>query len=220
MNEKAKITRRRFLVSAGGAAGAAALACCGLTGLAARQPAAEMTESSCGEEGGMENRVLIAYASQCGSTGEVAQAIGQTLCAAGVTVDVRQAKDVTDAGAYRAVIVGSAVYRFRLLPEAVEFVSANREVLSRVPVAYFVVCGTLQEDTPEKRQKAAAYLTPLGEMVQPVDEGLFAGRIDYAKLSFLNQLIVRVMGGVEGDWRDWDAVQAWTERLPSAMLAA
>jgi menaquinone-dependent protoporphyrinogen oxidase len=162
--------------------------------------------------------VLIAYASRCGSTGEVAEAIGRALCTAGTAVDVRQVKDVIDVSAYSAVIVGSAVYRFNLLPEAAEFVSANREALSHVPVAYFVVCGTLQEDTPEKRQKAAAYLTPLCKMVQPVDEGLFAGRIDYSKVSLLEQLIVRVLGSNEGDWRDWDAIQAWSTELFATML--
>jgi len=38
----------------------------------------------------MEDRILIAYASKCGSTGEVAQAISQVLCDAGATVDVRR----------------------------------------------------------------------------------------------------------------------------------
>jgi menaquinone-dependent protoporphyrinogen oxidase len=217
MSEKTKITRRRFLVLAGGAAGAAALACCGLGGLAAQKPAAEMIESSCGKESDMGNKVLIAYASRCGSTGEVADAIGRALCAAGTAVDVRQVKDVSDLSTYRAVILGSAVYRFNLLPEAVKFVKANREVLSQMPLAYFVVCGTLQEDTPEKREKAAAFLTPLREMVQPVDEGLFAGRIDYSKVSFLEQLIVRVLGSKEGDWRDWDAIQTWATELSATM---
>jgi menaquinone-dependent protoporphyrinogen oxidase len=220
MSAKTKITRRRFLALAGGTAGAAALACCGLTGLAVQQPAVEMVKSSCGEEDDVGNKILIAYASRCGSTGEVAQAISRVLCQAGAAVDVRQMKDVADVSAYRAVIVGSAAYRFSLLPEAVEFVKANRRPLSQVPLAYFVVCGTLQEDTPEKRQRAAAYLAPLREMVQPADEGLFAGAIDYGRVSFLEQLIVRMLGGKEGDWRDWDAIEAWAGRLPPAMSAA
>ena len=33
------------------------------------------------------NKVLVAYASKCGSTGEVAQAIAQELCSQGMTVD-------------------------------------------------------------------------------------------------------------------------------------
>ncbi|NIO69310.1 MAG: hypothetical protein GTN71_09815, partial [Anaerolineae bacterium] len=50
MSEKTKIPRRRFLVLTGGAIGATALACCGLTGLGMQQPAVEFIESSCGDE--------------------------------------------------------------------------------------------------------------------------------------------------------------------------
>jgi hypothetical protein len=105
MNGNAKITRRRFLALTGGTAGVAALACCGLTGLAARQPTVAFIESSCGEENGVENKVLISYASQCGSTGEVAQAVGEVLCAAGAEADVRRVEDVIDVSGYRAVVV-------------------------------------------------------------------------------------------------------------------
>lgn len=218
MTGHAKITRRRFLTLAGGAVGAAALACCGLTGLATWQPAAEFIESSCAEGDDVRNKVLISYASQCGSTGEVAQAIGQTLCAAGAAVDMRRAKDVTDVSAYRAVIVGSAVYMRRLMPEAVTFVETNHTALSQVPVAYFIVCGTLKENTEENRRQAAAFLDPLRQIVPPVSEALFGGVMDYGKVSLLQQLIVRAMGGGEGDFRDWDAIRAWAAGLPSTVL--
>jgi menaquinone-dependent protoporphyrinogen oxidase len=55
------------------------------------------------------------------------------------------------------------------------------------------------------------------QVVPPVDEALFAGAIAYGKVSLLEQLAVRVMGGSEGDWRDWDAIQAWAERLSTTM---
>jgi menaquinone-dependent protoporphyrinogen oxidase len=220
MSEKTKMTRRRFLTLAGGTIGTMALACCGLTAFGTQQPQAELVESSCGKESGMENKVLIAYASQCGSAAEVAQAIGQTLCAAGAAVDVRQVQDVTDVGGYRAVVLGSAVYMNRLMSEAVEFAEAHQGALGQVPVSCFVVCGTLREDTAENRQKAAAYLEPVRELVQPVSEGLFAGAMDFGKMSFLYQAVARVMGGSESDWRDWDAIRAWAESLPSVLLAA
>jgi menaquinone-dependent protoporphyrinogen oxidase len=218
MKGNTKITRRRFLTLAGGTVGATALACCGLMGLATRQPDVELVESSCVEGNDVGNKILVSYASQCGSTGEVAQAIGRTLCAAGAAVDVRRAQGVNDVSAYRAVIVGSAVYMRRLMPEAVTFVEANRTALSQVPVAYFVVCGTLKEDTDETHRQAAAFLDPLRQTVPPVSEGLFGGVMDYAKVSLLQQLIIRVMGEGEGDFRNWDAIGAWAEGLPSVMM--
>jgi menaquinone-dependent protoporphyrinogen oxidase len=218
MSENPKMTRRRFLTLAGGAVGATALACCGPTVFGTQQPEVELVESSCGEESDMENKVLVAYASKCGSTAGVAEAIGEVLCASGTAADVRPMQEVTDVSGYAAVVVGSAVYMRRLIPQAVDFVKANQQALSQVPVAYFVVCGTLKEDTRENRQSAAAYLDPVRQVVQPVDEGPFAGAMDFAKMSLTYQLIARVMGGSESDWREWGAIRGWAEGLAATML--
>ena len=129
MTNTTRLTRRRFLALAGGMTGAAALACYGLATLDAPQSVGEFIETSCGKEHSMGNKILIAYASACGSTGEVAEAIGQELCSAGAAVDVRLAKRVSDLGPYRAVVVGSAIRMGRWLPEAVKFVETHREAL-------------------------------------------------------------------------------------------
>jgi len=220
MSEQNKINRRRFLALTGGAVGVTALACCGLTVLGTRQPAVEFNESGCGGENEMGDKILVAYASGCGSTGEVAEAVGQALCEAGAAVDVRLAKNVTDVSSYRAVIVGSAIRMGRWLPEAVQFVETHREPLSRVPVAYFLGCMTLEDDTEENRRTVAAYLDPVCEIVQPVDVGLFAGVMDYSKLSFVFRLMMKAMGTPEGDFRDWEAIRAWAAGLRPALLGA
>jgi menaquinone-dependent protoporphyrinogen oxidase len=218
MSDKKGITRRRFLTLAAGTIGATALACGGLTVFGTQEPEVELVQSSCGKESGMEDKVLIAYASKCGSTGGVAEAVGEVLCGAEAAVDVRPIGEVTDVNGYGGVIVGSAVYMRRLMPQAVDFVKANQQALSQVPVACFVVCGTLREDTQENRESAAAYLDPIREVVQLADEGLFAGAMDFAKMSLAYQLVARVMGGSESDWRDWDAIRGWAEGLATTML--
>ena len=212
MNEQTKITRRRFLKVAGGVVGASALACVGLGILATRPPEIEFAKSSCGEEN-MGDKILVAYASRAGSSGEVAEAIGEVLCGGGAAVDVRLAKDVTDVSPYRAVVVGSAIYMGRWMSEAVKFVETHRDALSRAPVAYFVVCLTMKDDTEENRRTVAAYLDPVREVVQPVDVGLFAGRLDSSKLPFLYRLIIKAMKQPEGDYRNWEAIRAWAGEL-------
>ena len=168
----------------------------------------------------MSDKILVAYASRCGSTGEVAEDIGQVLCEAGAAVDVRLAKDVTDVSPYRAVIVGSGIRMGRWLPEAVKFVETYREPLSRVPVAYFLTCLTLMDDTEENRRTAAAYLDPVREIVQPADVGIFAGTMDYSKLPFLFRLMMKGMGSPEGDFRDWEVIRAWAADLYHTILGA
>jgi menaquinone-dependent protoporphyrinogen oxidase len=139
----------------------------------------------------------------------VAEVIGQALCDEGAAVDVRLAKEVHDVSAYRAVILGSAIRMGRWLPEAVEFVETHQDTLRQLPVAYFSVCMTLQEDTEENRREVAAYVDPVREIVQPVDVGAFAGAMDYGKLSLAFQLLIRAMKIPEGDFRNWDSIHTW-----------
>ena len=160
----------------------------------------------------MKSKLLITYGSRCGSTGGVAEAIGQVLCEEGVAVDVRLVKNVNDLSPYQAVIVGSAIRMGKWLPEVVEFVKTHQDTLSRVPVAYFTVCLTMKDDTVENRRKALAYLDPVRKQlpqVKPVDIGLFAGAVDYKKLSFAYSLLLKVMGAPEGDFRNWEAIRTW-----------
>ena len=86
----------------------------------------------------MENRVLVAYATATGVTGEIAEAIGEVLREAGSTADVVPAKEVADLSPYSGVVVGSGVrvgkpyaeiiryaesqvVYFKVLPEGIRF---------------------------------------------------------------------------------------------------
>lgn len=222
MSAGTKISRRQFLVLAGTAAGAAALACGGLAALGGQQPEVAFVEPSCGTERDVQGRVLIAYASQYGSTGGVAAAIAQPLCEAGVAVDVKLVTNVDDLSGYRAVIVGSPVHDDAWMPEAITFVEANRERLSRLPVAYFLTCMTLGLDPqPEGRERMAQVLARVQEQVPevaPIGEGLFAGTVPLGHISSIARGVYRVLGQQEGDFqgidfRDWDGIRGWAEEL-------
>ena len=114
----------------------------------------------------------------------MAEAIGQTLRDGGATVDVRPAKDVSDVSDYSAAVVGSGIRAGQVYGDAMSFLEMHQEALSRIPVACFVICMTMQEDTEENRRKAEAYLDPVREKVpqiQPEDVGLFAGAMSRNK---------------------------------------
>ncbi len=212
MSEQTKLTRRRFLLGAGGVLGASALACSGLGVLATRAPDIPYVETLL--EGAMPmNKILVAYATRAGSTGEVAEAISQTLSASGATVDVRPLKKASDPKSYNAVVVGSAIRMGQWLPEAVQFVKTHQAALSTIPTAYFLVSGFLREDTIEMRDQVRAFLDPVRQILEPKSIGLFAGKMDYSKLSWLDRTIAKAVKSVEGDWRNWDAIRAWAKEL-------
>jgi menaquinone-dependent protoporphyrinogen oxidase len=81
--------------------------------------------------------VLIAYASQHGSTAWVGEALCQELRAAGLTVDCHPAAAVADLAPYSAVVLGSGVFLARRGSDGGGFITRHREALSERPVWLF-----------------------------------------------------------------------------------
>jgi menaquinone-dependent protoporphyrinogen oxidase len=177
-------------------------------------------ESNCGSKNKGGHKILIAYASEFGSTGEVAEAIGDVLCEEGNTVETKWIKNVKDLNNYDAVIIGSAIQYDGWMSEATEFVKANQKILQNLPVAYFFCCLALSKQTKEGELKATGYSDKLQTMVpqvKPVSIGRFAGVLDYTNMSFFRSLILKAIlftkGVKKGDYRDWDAIRLWAKGI-------
>ncbi len=167
----------------------------------------------------MTDKILVTYATRTGTTAGVAEAIGKTLAEVGTQVDVLPMQEVTDLSPYRAVVAGSAIQDRQWLPEAMQFIRANRAALAQKPFAAFLVCMTLAMKNGEQyRSNISDWLNPVRALVRPVSTGLFSGALDIGKIpSFSDRLKFRlsVLFGVwsEGDHRDWDAIRDWAESL-------
>jgi menaquinone-dependent protoporphyrinogen oxidase len=166
----------------------------------------------------MPNKILVAYASRTGTTTGVAEAIGKSLAEHGVEVDVQAMKDVSDLTSYKAAVIGSAIQNRQWLPEAMDFVRANRTALNAMPTAAFLVCMTLAMRRGDYRDQVSAWLDPVRLLVRPVSTGLFAGALNISKIPSAGDRFkfrLSVLFGVwsEGDHRDWKAIHAWAESL-------
>ncbi len=212
---KQPVSRRNFLKIAGFALGGTALACSGLGFLATRQPEVELIQMQCKGDAAA-GKTLIAYASKCGSTGEVADAIANVLCAQGVDVDVRLAKAVTALDGYDRVIIGSVIRMGGWLSDALNFVEAQQAVLAQLPTLIFSVhTGNLGDDEVS-RQARVAYTAPVHQLITPQAEAFFAGKMELARLSFLDRMIIKAMKGQDEDLRDWGAIRAWAREIANA----
>ncbi len=214
-----KISRRDFLKFAGATTLVSVAACGGVGVLATQAPDIAYVETHLEGVKPM-SKILIAYATRAGSTGEVAKAIGEVLSTSGATVDVQPLKSVTDLRGYNAFVVGSAIRMGKWLPEAVQFVQTNQATLSKAPTAYFLVSGFLREDTPEMRRTVAAFLDPVRKIMEPASVGMFAGKMDYSKLSWLDRTIAQMVKSTEGDFRNWEAIRAWAREVQPILSQA
>ena len=131
----------------------------------------------------MAGKILVTYATRTGSTAGVAEAIAKTLIKNGYTADLRPMQVVNDLSNYNAVVAGSAIQNRQWLPEASQFLQANRMALRQRSFAMFAVCMTLAMRSGEKyRSSVAEWLSPVRTLVPPASEGLFAGILDIGKI--------------------------------------
>ena len=219
-------TRRKFICDGAKITGAAiCTANLGLSSLFAQSQETEnnqFPESHCGSIDKGSRKILIAYASDYGSTGEIAVAIGDTLCEAGNTVDTKWIKNLKDLSEYDAVLVGSPIIYEDWLPEAREFVQSNKDILKEKPVAYFISCMAMSRKEEGAIEQAIEYsdkLCTLVPEVKPVSIGRFGGVLDYSKIPFFTGLLTKSVMVIhkvkEGDYRDWNAIRSWAKSTDS-----
>ncbi len=168
----------------------------------------------------MADRILVAYATRYGSTAEVAEAIGDELRKAGVAVDVRPVNEVRDLSPYRAVVIGSPIYVGKWLPESQVFIERHQQHLRTIPVAYFAVGLTVADGGAEILRKAEASMDQVRMLVNPVEIGIFPGRLESGGLSFADRTVIKLIRAKTGDFRNWEAVRAWAQAVRSKLVPA
>ncbi len=165
--------------------------------------------------------ILVTYATWTGATHQVADAVAEVLAEGGATVDVQDAGAVKRLDGYDAVVMGVSAHMGKVPGAAVSFARKHAKTLATLPVAQFIVCLTMCDDTPEHRATALGYLEQVAKVmpgVTPVDTGLFGGVVlndtdDFRKLNPILRGMAGSMAKDIKDGRDWDAIRSWAEGL-------
>jgi len=100
--------------------------------------------------------------------------------------------------------------------DALHFTLKHASELARKKVSYFIVGATMKKYTPSNREKAKDSLKPLCKIREPINLGLFAGKIDYTRFDpIMRAVALKDETGLmeEGDYRDWDFIRKWALSL-------
>ena len=155
--------------------------------------------------------VLIAYASKHGSTQGIAERIAEKLRQLGKEAEARPVEEVSDPGSYEAFVIGSAIYYGSWLKEATEWVRRSRVVLAQCPVWLFSSgpLGTEVKDAEEQPKEIAEFQ----QAIRPRDQRVFFGALDHSHLSFAERVMVKAVRAPEGDFREWQVIEAWAASI-------
>jgi menaquinone-dependent protoporphyrinogen IX oxidase len=188
-------------------------------------------------------KILVAYATNAGTTTDVARAVGEEVQKKDVQVDVLPLEMVASLGSYDAVVLGAPMI-MGWHREALAFLKKNRESLAKVPVALFITCMSLTrtgesgvDGVPvfvdeklaaapraagrltfkERYARVTNYLRPVlkaAAPVKPVGVAFFGGRLDLFRLKWWQALFVMlVIQARPGECRDWEAIRRWAGGL-------
>jgi menaquinone-dependent protoporphyrinogen oxidase len=170
----------------------------------------------------MDKPVLVAYATKYGATHEIAEKIGATLREAGLLAEVLPADRFRGLDSYGAVVLGSAVYIGQWRKEAVKFIQANERALAAMPVWIFSSGPTGEGDAVELLQgwRLPGKVKSIADRIAPRDIAVFHGKNDPAKMNFIEKWMIKNVKAPLGDFRDWDAINAWATSIAVALQDA
>ena len=195
------------------------------------------------------NKILVTYATNSGTTTDVAQTIGEEIGKNGIEVDVMPLEDISNLDNFTAIVIGAPMI-MGWHRNAVKFIKKNNLALSKLPVAIFITCMSLTQTDEnqvngipitidpklptapkrpgklsfkENHTTVTNYLRPIlkaGPNVKPINVAFFGGRLDMYRLKWWQALFVMaIIQAPPGEKRNWEAIQAWANQIFSSELS-
>lgn len=160
------------------------------------------------------SKILVAYGSKNGSTAGIAEMIATELVTQGFEAEVQPADQVRDVGAFRAVVLGGALYNSGWHAAARTFARKHADTL-RDRAVWLFSSGPLDDsadtgDIPPVRHAADAM-----RRLDAREHITFGGRLTTEAKGFIARAIVR--NGHGGDFRNPERVKEWTAKIASEL---
>jgi menaquinone-dependent protoporphyrinogen oxidase len=162
-------------------------------------------------------RILVTAATKRGATGEIAQAIADTLRDQGRDATVLEPEQVDSVDGYDAVVLGSAVYGGHWLKPARDLVLRCGPALAARPVWLF---SSGPVGNPPKPEEDPADVAEILAATRAREHRIFAGKLVRKQLSFPERAIVSALRVPDGDFREWPEITGWAAGIATALLSS
>ncbi len=168
----------------------------------------------------LRDRVLVVYGSKTGSTQSMAEVVGATLTGAGLAVEVCAVAADPDPAAYRAVVMGTALRGGSWYRPTTGWLIKHHAALAAKPFAIFTVGLHIRDET--NRATVLGYGRQFLDLygLHPVGLEPFAGWWQPERFTWQDRLATLGSKETTGDWRDLEAVRAWTRLMATALVSA
>jgi menaquinone-dependent protoporphyrinogen oxidase len=132
-------------------------------------------------------------------------------------VECRSVEEVEAVAGYEAVVVGSAIHNQAWLPPALLFFTGHARELAKRPVWAFSRGMADALPRPFRKRGAALQQERLARVlvkeVRLRGHEIFSGVYKAGQMPAPLRMLFRVVGGRFGDFRDWAAVDGWTDQI-------
>lgn len=180
-------------------------------------------------------KILIVYGTTEGHTATLVERMRETIAGRGHDVQVERA-DERPVGIpldVDGVIVGASVHKAKYQQEVTDFVVKNRDQLSALPSAFFQVCLTAADPSPEAVQQTQALVDAFVESTgwHPGTVETFAGMLAWSQYDFFTRLLMKLVlralhrpaeerdTSHDRDYTDYEAVSRFAETFAERVAA-
>jgi menaquinone-dependent protoporphyrinogen oxidase len=159
-------------------------------------------------------RILILYSTTDGHTVEICKRIKQTVETHGDNVQLLDIKDGPDLdpGSFDKVVIGASIRYGKHRPLVHEFIKKNQKILEAHPNAFFsvnVVARKPEKNQPDTNPYMQKFLKKIDW--QPQRLGVFAGKINYPSLGFVDKQMIRLIMWMTKGPTDPQAIVEFTD---------
>ncbi len=171
--------------------------------------------------------ILVGYASAHGSTAEIAKFIANVLQEQGLKATAAEVAHLETLEGYDAFVLGSAVHGGMWLTAMSQFLSRFQAPLAQKPLFFFITCIRVLEEGGYKHAVEEYVNHQVLESIGARELTAFAGRLELNAVDWEERWTLAArydglqpLGSRNNDYRDWDVIRTWTNKVAAQLKQA